>query len=93
VLVRDGSHVGVQRLHTFPKRVDRADGAEVRHLPAYSPDLNPIEVMFSKVKEALRSAAARTVDALIGALGDALRSVTASNILGWFQHSGYRYVQ
>jgi hypothetical protein len=68
-------------------------GAEVRYLPAYSPDLNPIEKMFSKLKEFLRSAAARTVDDLIGAMGDALTSVTPGNILGWFDHSGYRYVQ
>jgi transposase len=74
-------------------RLIRQAGAEVRHLPAYSPDLNPIEAMFSKVKGSLRSAAARTVDALIGAMGDALRSVTTGNILGWFRHSGYRYVQ
>lgn len=75
------------------ERLIRGAGAEVRYLPAYSPDLNPIEEMFSKVKESLRSASARTVDALIGALGDALRTVTPENILGWFDHSGYRYVQ
>lgn len=68
-------------------------GAEVRYLPAYSPDLNPIEEMFSKLKEFLRSAEARTVDDLIDAMGDALRSVTPGNILGWFDHSGYRHVQ
>ena len=65
----------------------------MRYLPAYSPDLNPIEKLFSKLKELLRSAAARTVDDLIGALGDALRAVTPGDILGWFDHCGYRYVQ
>ena len=65
-------------------------GAEVRYLPAYSPDLNPIEPLFSKLKEALRSAAARTVDALIDAMGDALRAVRPADILGWFTHCGYR---
>jgi transposase len=64
-------------------------GAEVRYLPAYSPDLNPIERMFSKLKEFLRSAAVRTVDGLFGALGDGLRTVTPRDILGWFRHSGY----
>ncbi len=64
-------------------------GAEVRYLPAYSPDLNPIERLFSKLKAWLRSAAARTVDALIGAMGDALRAVRPGDILGWFRHSGY----
>jgi transposase len=75
------------------ERLIRSAGAEVRYLPAYSPDLNPIEEMFSKIKEFLRSAAARTVDALIGAIGDALRSVTPGDILGWFKHCGYRYKQ
>ena len=65
-------------------------GASVRYLPAYSPDLNPIEELFSKLKEALRSAAARTFDALIEAMGRALRSVTSGNIAGWFSHQGYR---
>jgi transposase len=64
-------------------------GAEVRYLPAYSPDLNPIERMFSKLKQWLRSAAVRTVDGLFGALGDGLRTVTPRDILGWFRHSGY----
>jgi transposase len=75
------------------ERLVRSAGAAVRYLPAYSPDLNPIEKMFSKVKERLRSAAARTVDALIGAIGDALRAVTPGDISGWFDHCGYRYVQ
>jgi transposase len=64
-------------------------GAEVRYLPAYSPDLNPIEKLFSKLKAHLRSAAARTVDGLIEAMGDALRAVRPGDILGWFAHSGY----
>jgi transposase len=70
-------------------RLIAAAGAELRLLPAYSPDLNPIEPMFSKLKARLRSAAARTVDDLIGAMGDALRAVRPSDILGWFRHSGY----
>ena len=64
-------------------------GAEVRYLPAYSPDLNPIERLFSKLKTALRSAAARTVDAVIEAMGEALRAVRLEDIQGWFSHSGY----
>jgi transposase len=64
-------------------------GAQVRYLPAYSPDLNPIERLFSKLKAWLRSAAVRTVDGLFGALGDGLRTVTPRDILGWFRHSGY----
>jgi transposase len=68
-------------------------GAAVRYLPAYSPDLNPIEQLFSKLKAALRTAKARTVDALIAAMGAALRAVTTEDIRGWFSHSGYPPVE
>jgi transposase len=71
----------------------RAAGAEVRFLPPYSPDLNPIEKMFSKVKESLRATAARTIDSLVDAIGVALRSVTDRDIIGWFRSCGYRYKQ
>ncbi|MFO0960577.1 MAG: transposase [Isosphaeraceae bacterium] len=64
-------------------------GAEVRYLPPYSPDFNPIERMFSKLKAWLRSAAARTVGDLIEAMGDGLRAVRPADIRGWFAHSGY----
>jgi hypothetical protein len=64
-------------------------GAQVRYLPAYGPDLNPIERLFSKLKAWLRKAKARTVDALIAAMGAALRAVRPGDILGWFGHSGY----
>ena len=73
-------------------RLIEAAGARVRFLPAYSPDLNPIEAMFSKVKEALRATKARTFDALVEAMGAALRSVSRSDIEGWFGHCGYRRV-
>jgi transposase len=75
------------------ERLIRSAGAEVRYLPAYSPDLNPIEEMFSKLKAFLRKAAARTVETLVDAIGDGLRSVTASDIIGWFGDAGYRYKQ
>ncbi len=70
-------------------RLIEAAGATVRHLPAYSPDLNPIEQLFSKLKAALRKAAARTVDALIEAMGEGLRAIRVDDIRGWFAHSGY----
>jgi transposase len=70
-------------------RLIAAAGAEVRYLPAYSPDLNPIEQLFSKLKAWLREAKARTVDALIEAMGEALRAVRPEDIVGWFDHSGY----
>jgi len=61
-----------------------AVGAQVIPLPAYSPDLTPIEEMFSKLKEGLRSIAARTVDGMIGAMGQVLNQITPQDILGWF---------
>ena len=70
-----------------------AAGARVRFLPPYSPDLNPIEKMFSKLKAYLRKVKARKVEALHEALGDALRTVTESDIAGWFRSCGYRQSQ
>jgi len=64
-------------------------GAEVIFLPPYSPDLNPIEQLWSKVKASLRQAKARTLDALVKAIGEALASVTAADVAGWFAHCGY----
>ena len=66
-----------------------ACGASVWFLPPYSPDLNPIEKMWSKIKTLLRKAKARTLDALIDAIRDAIRAVTTADILGWFAESGY----
>src|SRR3954447_23965997 len=62
-----------------------AAGARVVPLPPYSPDLTPIEEMFSKVKGSLRSAAARTKETVYAAFGSALHDVTLENIAGWFQ--------
>lgn len=64
-------------------------GARVLYLPPYSPDLNPIEMIWSKVKGLLRTMAARTVDALHEAFGVAFAAVTAGDILGCFRHCGY----
>ncbi len=66
-----------------------AAGAGVRFLPAYSPDLNSIEKMWSKVKTSLRAAEARTLPALEAAIATALRSVTAQDAAGWFTSCGY----
>jgi len=67
----------------------QAVGADVWRLPPYSPDLNPIEMMWSKVKSILRSIAARTAESLRQAIGMALKAVTPSDLLGYFQHTGY----
>ena len=68
-----------------------AAGAEVLFLPAYSPDLNPIEKMWSKIKGLLRGAEARTPAALITAIGQALARVTPQDALGWFTSCGYSF--
>jgi transposase len=66
-------------------------GAQVLFLPAYSPDLNPIEKMWSKVKALLRTAEARTHADLVQAIGQALAQVTAKDALGWFTSCGYSF--
>ena len=66
-----------------------ARGAELWFLPAYSPDLNPIEEAFSKLKALLREAAARTHEALVAAIWAGLRAITASDARGYFAHCGY----
>jgi transposase len=64
-------------------------GASILYLPPYSPDFNPIENMWSKVKEHLRSAAARTYDALASAVWSGLKRVTPNDCVGYFRHCGY----
>jgi transposase len=66
-----------------------ARGAELWFLPSYSPDLNPIEEAFAKVKALLRTAAARDHEALAAAIWAALRAVTAADARGYFIHGGY----
>lgn len=66
-----------------------ASGFTYRYLPSYSPDLNPIEPAWAKVKGLLRQAAARTVDGLHAALGPALDAITAPDAQGFFRHAGY----
>jgi transposase len=69
-----------------------AAGATVRFLPAYSPDLNPIEMMWSKVKTLLRGAEARTADQLQQAIASALQRVTAQDAAHWFAACGYSII-
>jgi len=70
----------------------RQAGADVLFLPAYSPDLTPIEKMWSKVKNALRTAEARTPAALITAIGSALGSITRQDAINWFNSCGYSII-
>jgi transposase len=65
-------------------------GCELMYLPPYSPDLNPIEEAFSKIKGLLRKAEARSREALVEAMGRAISAVTAQDVRGFFEHRGYR---
>jgi transposase len=87
VIVMDNlsSHKGSRVRELIEER-----GCELMYLPPYSPDLNPIEEAFAKLKALLRRAGARTREALIEAMGRALDAVTASDARGFFEHCGYR---
>lgn len=65
-------------------------GCSLLYLPPYSPELNPIEECWSKVKAYLRKVGARTSEALEQAIADALARVTSKDLKGWFAHAGYR---
>lgn len=76
-----------------PKRIRELieqQGCELLYLPAYSPDYNPIEEAFAKIKNLLRQATARTKEALVEAIGAALSAVSAADARGFFEHAGYR---
>jgi transposase len=80
------SHKGPE-IETMVREV----GAELWFLPPYSPDLNPIEKMWSKVKEILRARKARCTEELYEAIRQALSRVTTDDAEGWFESCGYRY--
>ena len=71
------------------KAAIEARGAQLWYLPAYSPDLTPIEEAFSKFKAALRTSAPRTVEAHSTAVWAALRTITPQDTAGWIAHAGY----
>ena len=64
-------------------------GAQLRYLPPYSPDLNPIEMAYSKLKALLKKAAARTINALWGAIADAIAKIGGEDCKGYFTAAGY----
>src|SRR5829696_9016356 len=79
--------------HKPKKRVRElieARGCELIYLPAYSPDFNPIEEAFAKIKGILRRAGARTKDALVDVLGEALSAISVQDARGYFEHAGFR---
>jgi transposase len=74
------------------RQLIEAKDCELIYLPPYSPDFNPIEQAFSKLKSYLRAACARSRDALMELIGEALRTITVSDAEGYFEHCGYRRV-
>lgn len=66
-----------------------ARGCSLLYLPPYSPDFSPIELAFSKIKGRLKSLAARTKQALADAVAEACRTVSSTDVAGWFRHCGY----
>jgi len=89
-ILRPGMIVVMDNLssHKSPRirEIIAQQGATLCYLPPYSPDLNPIEMMWSKVKTALRAAKARTQEQLIDAIAAALRTITPNDASGWFKH-------
>lgn len=78
-----------------PKRVRElieGRGCQLVYMPAYSPDYNPIEEAFAKIKNLLRKAAARTKEALVEAIGSALSAISVQDAWGFFEHAGYHPV-
>ena len=78
--------------HTRTEKVRelvQAKGADLLFLPSYSPDLNPIEEAFSKIKALVRKEGARVREVLVEAIGRALAAVRPEDAAGWFAHAGY----
>ena len=92
--LKEGQIVVMDNLSAHrPKRISELieqHGCELLYLPAYSPDYNPIEEAFAKIKNLLRKAAARSKEALVEAIGLALSAVTVADVRGFFEHAGYR---
>ena len=78
--------------NTDAHKAIEATGAKIWFLPAYSPDLNPIEKMWSKAKACLRKAKARETEALYEAIGSAMEKVTQEDIKNWFESCGYSVI-
>ena len=83
-------HLSVHKVRGVREAIEGA-GCRLVYLPPYSPDFNPIEGAWSKVKAHLRQAAARSADALFTALGEGLRRLTARDARGWAKHCGYHF--
>lgn len=87
VVVLDG--LGAHRTQKVRELIEQR-GADLVFVPSYSPDLNPIEEAFSKIKALVRKEGARVREVLVEAIGRALAAVTQEDAAGWFAHAGYR---
>jgi transposase len=91
--LREGQVVVLDRLRAHRTQKVRelieGRGADLVFLPSYSPDLNPIEEAFSKIKHLVRKVGARVREALVGTIARALVAVTLEDAAGWFAHAGY----
>jgi transposase len=90
VVVLDG--LGAHRTQKVEELIE-GRGADLVFLPSYSPELNPIEEAFSKIKALVRKVGARVREALVEAIGRALATVTPDDAAGWFAHAGYHWPQ
>ena len=86
VVVMD--NLGAHKVKSVRAKIE-AKGARPVYLPPYSPELNPTELVWSKLKSFLRKKAARTTEALYAAIADGLKTLTTQNARAWFTHCGY----
>ncbi len=93
--LRPGTTIVLDNLsvHRSPdvRKAVSAAGCHLRFLPAYSPDFNPIEFAFAKLKTPLRGTASRTYDTLVAAIGDGMNQISALDATAWYEHCGYRF--
>src|ERR687898_480433 len=91
--LKEGQIVVMDNLSAHkPKRIKELieqRGCQLIYLPSYSPEYNPIEEAFAKIKSILRQAGARTKNALVEVLGEALSAISAQDARGYFEHAGY----
>jgi len=93
--LRPGTTIVLDNLsvHRSPdvRKIITAADCHLRFLPAYSPDFNPIELAFSKLKTHLRGTASRTYDTLVAAIGDGMNQLSAPDATAWYEHCGYHF--
>lgn len=94
--LREGDLVVMDNLRAHKAQVCiqaiHSRGAQALYLPAYSPDLNPIEKMWSKIKNRLRAHEARTTSQLLKAIKEAFEDVTQQDAMNWFVSCGYNFI-